>query len=270
MHITAQSEREIMYPMRVLAVIACLSLGACSTPTAPTPAPVTTPAPVVTPPVAVTPTPAPAPTPTPAPTPAPNPLLSDPRFSLSFYRMLVGGVFQSGSQQFLRRFTDAPRIYLQTVDADGRPMSQALLDDVAASFINSVGPMTGAFGVGGVERGTGLPHINDLGWISVRWMPESQNDQQRCGVTGGSATSSVAILFYPYHGNCGCNGHQMAPHVVRHELGHALGFYHTDTVNDLMWGGTWPVSQCDQQPSDREAFHMRLAYTQPNGSRDPS
>jgi predicted Zn-dependent protease len=54
---------------------------------------------------------------------------------------------------------------------------------------------------------------------------------------------------------------------VKHELGHAMGFYHTDQPTDLMYA---QYTGCDKEPSEREQFHARVTYTQPNGSRDPS
>jgi predicted Zn-dependent protease len=59
--------------------------------------------------------------------------------------------------------------------------------------------------------------------------------------------------------SCSCNGSAIRPGTARHELGHALGYYHTDSATDLMSG--LPVSRCDASPSPREqqaiAYHYR-------------
>src|SRR5690349_4282448 len=111
---------------------AMLLLFGCSSPTSPTPA-------VVTQPVAVTP-----PVVTPPVTPTRNPLLDDPRFSLSFYRMFAHDSFDSpGITRPLIRQAQAPRIYLRTIHANGSAMDPATLQATAAALINTAGSLTG-------------------------------------------------------------------------------------------------------------------------------
>jgi hypothetical protein len=44
-----------------------------------------------------------------------------------------------------------------------------------------------------------------------------------------------------------------------------MGFYHTDSQNDVMSdGGT-----CDEEPSGRERYHAAIAYARPPGNSDP-
>ena len=55
--------------------------------------------------------------------------------------------------------------------------------------------------------------------------------------------------------------------LVRHELGHALGYWHTDAPTDVMSAVTW-ISNV-QQPSARERAHAAIAYARPVGNTDP-
>ncbi len=59
----------------------------------------------------------------------------------------------------------------------------------------------------------------------------------------------------------------MTPQIVRHELVHAFGFWHTDNVNDAMYGKANNV--CDAPLSARERYHAAIAYARPVGNVDP-
>jgi hypothetical protein len=211
----------------------------------------------VRPPVVVTPPTSPAAAPFPP---------SDPQFNLTLYRQLVHNAFE-GTPLPLRRFSQPPRIYLRTIDEDGKAIDSRTLDHTARALEESAGEMTGKFGLAGMERGTGNK-IGAPGWLTVRWLPQASNPYRICGQAYVGAEGSTLDLF-PYQPNCGCQNYQMAPHVVRHELGHALGFWHTDRGDDLMYGGMWDYSLCNSGMSAREKYHAALAYDRPIGSAAP-
>jgi hypothetical protein len=237
----------------ILATCLFFSLAGCSSsPTSPTPPPV-----VVTPPPPVVVTP-PAVTPPVVVTPPPNPLLSDPRFSLSFYRQMTQDGFERpASPRPLSRWTRPPLIYLQTIDDRNAPVDARLLDQTAAALINTTALWTGgAFGVAGLERGTGTREGQPQ-WITVKWSTSGV-----CGTSGGVGLEAISITMNWRRPECTCG-----PLVAKHELGHVLGYWHTDSPNDLMVATFQGI--CDKQPSDRELFHAKVAYSQVNGSLDP-
>lgn len=224
-------------------LIAVLLLAGCSSPTAPTPPRAV----VVTPPVVVA----------PPPVAAPNPLLSDPRFDAAFYRQFTSSP--------LYRWNQAPRVYLRTIDDGGQPVPAGLLDQTAAALINTASQWTGgAFGLAGLERGTGT-RTEEVGWITVGWSTSGVcgiAPLTRVGPSHPQEIASVTIVMNHARPECTCG-----PLVTKHELGHAFGFQHTDSPNDLMAATFQGV--CDRPLSAREAFHAQVAYSMAVGSAAP-
>src|SRR5207253_1072657 len=69
---------------------------------------------------------------------------------------------------------------------------------------------------------------------------------------------------------CSCGGpSRIYPRVVRHELGHAFGYFHTDSPNDVMYGQTISANACDLRPSAREQQYAKYVYNRPIGNTDP-
>lgn len=252
--VIARAFRWLMKWFLVVFVAGCTG----NTPTAPTPPLLTTPSPVVTSPPVMLPPPAPPPLPVFPPT--------DPRFNMTLYRQLAHNA-HDGPLQPLRRFSLAPRIYLRTVDEDGKPIDLRMLDDAARVLEESAAEMTGKFGLAGLERGT-EHRMGQLGWLTVRWLPQASNPRRICGQAHVGADGGTLDLF-PYQQFCGCDRFQVAPRTIRHELGHALGFWHTDHPHDLMHGGHWDAAQCNHGMSAREIYHASVIYERPIGSPAP-
>ena len=186
-------------------------------------------------------------------------------FDLGFYRELARNSLEAAVQP-LRRLTVAPRVYLRTVDTNGRAIEPATLDLVASTITAVSSRWTGGrFSVTTVERGTDT-HDGQPGWITVRF-PAVQSSV-RCGLTVASPDGATMDLEYD-NPLCSCGGFKVAPRTVGHETGHAFGFFHTDGATDLMWGGAWPASLCSAGPTDREQYHAAIVYARPVGNTDP-
>lgn len=184
----------------------------------------------------------------------------DGQFDLTFYRQFVRGQLETGSAQPLTRRGGAPNIYLRTVDEAGAAMPGAQLDSTETAIRSVASTWAGGqFGIASVTRGSGAAPAGD--WITVRWHATATN---YCGITdiGGN----VIDLAYKTP-NCGCGNVALQPRTVKHELGHAFGYWHTDSASDVMYGVG--IIGCDADPSPRERYHAALAYRRPAGNRDP-
>ena len=187
-------------------------------------------------------------------------------FDLAFYRQLVRNGFEApGSLEPLRRWTQAPQVYLRTVDTAGAAIDAAMLN-ATEQTLRETAPIWagGAFGLAGVTRGTDTRE-GSPGWITVRW--ESVIDPTACG-RANVAIEGGSIAFFYKNPNCGCSGGPaIRPRSVRHELGHAFGYWHTGSTSDVMSG--IGISACDALPSARERAAAAIVYRRPMGNLDP-
>lgn len=173
---------------------------------------------------------------------------------LGFYRQLGCNTFD-GPIQPVRRWNVAPKVYLRTVDEAGAAIDAVTLDTVQNAMIETAIRWTGGkFGLEGVLRGTDTRE-GQSGWITVKW-PATVT--AFCGLSDVARDGGTIELAYKTPG-CSCNGSAVRPHTARHELGHALGYWHTADTNDLM-SNAGITKPCDQQPSARELTAAAYQY----------
>ncbi|HEX6164489.1 MAG TPA: hypothetical protein VFZ31_14060 [Vicinamibacterales bacterium] len=179
-------------------------------------------------------------------------------FDAVFYRAFVQNAYEAPDHLEAIQILKAPmRVYLKTHDDAGRAIDAVTLDTVERAIVDSARIWSGGtYAITDVARGTGSKE-KSAGWITVKWARAPQGD--RCGrstvgVDGGFIELNAS-------GACSCgSGSLVYPRLVRHELGHAMGYYHTDSPADVMYGRIVSADACDIQPSDRERRHARVAY----------
>ena len=179
-------------------------------------------------------------------------------FEPAFFRAFVQNAYEAPDALEPVRVLRGPlRIYLRTADEAGRSLDRLTLDMTERTLIESAWTWSGStFGVIQVERGIGTRE-KVAGWITVKWTsaaPGNQCGRSTVGIDGGFIELNAS-------GACSCGTQALVyPRLIRHELGHAMGYYHTDDVGDVMYGRAISSRSCDLLPSDRERRHARFAH----------
>ena len=185
---------------------------------------------------------------------------ADAHFEPAFYRAFLQNALETPQRLEPVRVLRGPlRLYVQTHDNAGRVVDTVTLDATERTAIEAARIWSGdTFGVIGITRGAGTRETVP-GWITVKWSgdpPAGSCGRSTVGIDGGFIELNVS-------GACSCGmTASVYPRLIRHELGHAIGYYHTDHPDDVMYGRSITAAQCNALPSERERLHARLAHAQ--------
>ena len=176
----------------------------------------------------------------------------------AFYRAFLQNGFEAPDRLEPIRILKGPlRIYLRVQDDAGGAIDAETLDSTERILGESARTWSGeTFGVAEVARGLGTRE-RTAGWLTVKWRAAPADD--RCGRSTVGVDGGVIEFALSPACRCGLPA-AIYPRLVRHELGHAMGYYHTDSVDDVMYGQAIPASACDLRPSDRERRLAQVAY----------
>lgn len=192
------------------------------------------------------------------------------RFNQTFYAQLLRDGLEGTGREPLKRWTKNPMIYLRTVDDRGRAIGSATLAAIESVFSESAPLATGGkLRVAGYERGTG-DRTGQAGWITVRFT--SAGTWTYCGhadvgVEGGTIDFNLGGL--PDGRTCRVcpSASEVDVNLIRHEFGHALGFYHVSDRGSAMTADWY--NTCQTPFSAAEILHGSIAYSRPVGNLSP-
>lgn len=180
-------------------------------------------------------------------------------FDQNFYRQLARGTMDQPTMQPLRHWTRNVNLYIQTttlVDGNTIDMIDRTIRDAVPRWTAN------HFTVQSTLRGSETRE-GQADWLTVKWLSGNTGhcDYTLIGLEGGS------IELHPQTPRCACGGYGLDPTVIRHATGHAMGYWHTDSQNDVMYSSL--TNQCDKPLSARETYHAGIMYNRQVGNVDP-
>jgi hypothetical protein len=180
----------------------------------------------------------------------------------SIYRQLVRNGFEApDSLEPIRRWTTSPKFYIDTTMPIGIKVAEGDLARIEEGIRSSVPGFTGGqLQVSTLVRGSDPP--TEKGWIVVSFINDSTANY--CGRAYVAADPGSIEFNY---NRCTCGAVRVRPGTIGHEVGHALGFFHTADRSTLMYPVTSGCGAADISQPERDA--ARIAYTRPVMNSDP-